>query len=390
MRIRICLTWAFYGLFLAIALNCKTESASPGSNQEQHTSSDAGETQFLNDSGVVEEKVETNEQEVPHEDQPSIEGQNLPGNPFLGLEPPYLDIAYDLHGERTTLDLWMPDLANVSMTPIPLILYIHGGGFVSNDKSQPYSENVHLEFLEAGYAFASINYRYITEAPYKKSESMPFPLPMLDSVHALQFLRYYSPMLGLNPTKIAALGQSGGAGTEMWLAFHDDLKQPNSEDLIARESTRLNCLGPIIGQSTYDPREYKEIFPGTEVYLEETVLNFYGIDRSDYLENESQINLEFDASFREASPLTHLTVDDASVKIIGFYTAEPADGVSNVHDPELFLYAAKGIPNISGFEHMTFDEINLEYQVMHGGNFTGSYLDGIAAMQQFFTEKCFF
>ena len=58
-------------------------------------------------------------------------------------------------------------------------------------------------------------------------------------------------------------GGSAGAGISLWLAFHDDLADPQSPDPIARESTRLTCAGVMGPQTTLDPQQMKEWTPNS-------------------------------------------------------------------------------------------------------------------------------
>jgi hypothetical protein len=63
------------------------------------------------------------------------------------------DISYVTGAARSrTLDLYLPD---VRTTPRPLMVWIHGGGWRSGDKSAPPG----LAMLARGYIIASINYR---------------------------------------------------------------------------------------------------------------------------------------------------------------------------------------------------------------------------------------
>jgi hypothetical protein len=49
----------------------------------------------------------------------------------------------------------------------------------------------------------------------------------------------------------------------LWLAFHDDLADPKSDDPIARESTRLWCAAVSAPQTTLDPKQMKEWTPNS-------------------------------------------------------------------------------------------------------------------------------
>ncbi len=96
-------------------------------------------------------------------------------------------------------DLYIPSAA--TKRPLPLAIYIHGGGMDSGDKSD--LNPVFLEALaSAGYAVASVNYRL---APQFK-----FPTQIEDVKCAIRYLRDYAPMYGINGNEIFAFGTSVG------------------------------------------------------------------------------------------------------------------------------------------------------------------------------------
>src|SRR4029079_8281590 len=63
--------------------------------------------------------------------------------------------------------------------------------------------------------------------------------------------------------RIAASGESAGACSSLWLAYHSDLADPKSADSVARESTRPFCAAVVRAQTTLDPREMKEWTPNS-------------------------------------------------------------------------------------------------------------------------------
>ena len=63
---------------------------------------------------------------------------------------------------------------------------------------------------------------------------------------------------------MGSTGGSAGACTSLWLALHDDLADPESNDPIARESTRLTCAAVIGAQTSLDPKELREWMPNAE------------------------------------------------------------------------------------------------------------------------------
>jgi hypothetical protein len=39
----------------------------------------------------------------------------------------------------------------------------------------------------------------------------------------------------------------------MWIAYHDDLAQPDAKDPVERFSTRVSCVLPVAGPTNLDP-----------------------------------------------------------------------------------------------------------------------------------------
>jgi len=213
------------------------------------------------------------------------------------LTPTHSDVPYGDH-ERHKLDLWIAD----SKEPKPLVVCIHGGGFRAGDKSS-YRKNRSLiqPLLDAGISVASINYRLTEGGKY------PFPAAMHDGGRALQFLRFHSKKYNLDKTRIAATGGSAGACMSMWLAFHEDLADPESNDPIARESTRLAAIAPNAGQSTLDIRTFEEWFGVKGIQEHPALRPLFGIPAGS---DEIKITEALSALMVEASPITHLTKDD--------------------------------------------------------------------------------
>src|SRR5918996_937532 len=83
-----------------------------------------------------------------------------------------------------------------------------------------------------------------------------------DAARALQTIRSKAKEWNLDPKRVGATGGSAGACTSLWLAFHDDLADPKSDDPVARQSSRLTCAAVLGAQVSYDPRWIKEKIGG--------------------------------------------------------------------------------------------------------------------------------
>ena len=212
--------------------------------------------------------------------------------------PTFADVAYGPHANQK-LDFWQAKADR----PAPLVVFIHGGGFVGGDKSKARSLSALPLSLEHGVHFASINYRFRTELPIQEV--------LRDSARAIQFLRSKAGEWNIDKSRIAAYGGSAGAGTSLWLAFHDDLADPDGGDPVARESTRLAAAGSISGQFSYDVLQWEEVL-GPEAMRfgpqKPEFAGFYGLKAYDDLLSDEGRRIRADVDLRG-----HISKDDPPV-----------------------------------------------------------------------------
>src|SRR6187200_1942027 len=170
-------------------------------------------------------------------------------------DPTVADFKYGSESERQVFDFWQAK----SDKPTPVVLLIHGGGWMGGDKTG-YGTNMIKPFLDQGISVAAVNYRFILQAMEQKVEP-PVKAPLYDAARALQTIRSKAKEWNLDPKRIGATGGSAGACSSLWLAFHADLADPKSDDPIARESTRLYCAAVNGAQVSLDPKELREWMP---------------------------------------------------------------------------------------------------------------------------------
>ncbi len=188
----------------------------------------------------------------------------------------HANVAYGPH-ERNVFDFWQAKSAR----PAPLVLFIHGGGFVGGSKEQ-ISGRALGELLASGISVASLNYRLIAQAP--------LPAAHQDVARALQFLRSKSGEWNLDKTRVGAFGGSAGAQLAMYLAFRDDLADPRSADPIARESTRLTCVAPSAGQMTMDFDWWVKHVPGYDAPMRDPLEPFGAKTKEEALAKNKEIS----------------------------------------------------------------------------------------------------
>jgi acetyl esterase/lipase len=121
---------------------------------------------------------------------------NAPPTVVFTLGTSHLDVTYC---NSQTMDIYIPSTAVTR--PLPLAVYVHGGGLTSGDKA-----DINPAFLNtlasAGYAVASVNYHL---APLYK-----FPTQIEDVKCAIRYLRANALLYGVNGSEMFAFGTSSG------------------------------------------------------------------------------------------------------------------------------------------------------------------------------------
>lgn len=109
------------------------------------------------------------------------------------------NVPYGSH-ERHRLDIFTPERPNA-----PILLFVHGGGFVGGDKAADatFYANVGHYFASCGYLAVTMNYRLST--------THPWPAGTQDVEAATHWLRDHASALGGDPTRAVVMGQSAGA-----------------------------------------------------------------------------------------------------------------------------------------------------------------------------------
>jgi acetyl esterase len=202
-------------------------------------------------------------------------------------EPTYAAVPYGEHPNQV-IDFWQAEVGNTA----PLVVYIHGGGFTSGSKDSISAANIKA-LTDAGIHVASVEYRFLKHAK--------LPAAHEDAVRAIQFLRSKGRDWKIDKSSIGAYGGSAGAQLVAYLAWHDDMADPKSEDPIARQSTRLSAVAPLSGQATMDLDWWIENIPG------------YDKPHRNIDEYVDLTGIAREALVKEISIINHISSDDPPV-----------------------------------------------------------------------------
>ncbi|GAA1964368.1 alpha/beta hydrolase [Microbacterium deminutum] len=97
---------------------------------------------------------------------------------------------------------------------VPVVVFIHGGAFIMGASEEVWSPWFHImqeKILAARFAFASLTYRFSSEAP--------FPAQLVDAKAGLRYVRHFGADLGLDSDRVALWGGSAGAHLALLVAL---------------------------------------------------------------------------------------------------------------------------------------------------------------------------
>ena len=134
---------------------------------------------------------------------------------------------------------------------MPLVILIHGGGWLSNDKYADigYMKKTVAEIVSSGFALASIDYRFSTQAV--------FPAQIQDCNRAVSFLYDNADKYGFDRKRFAVMGFSAGGHLASLLGLS---KNNNVETFFMPGSNKSFSIKAVV--DFYGPAELI-LFPGS-------------------------------------------------------------------------------------------------------------------------------
>jgi acetyl esterase/lipase len=173
-------------------------------------------------------------------------------NPVIDIFPKgttlHGNIAYNKDTlNKHLLDIYLPPNAKGK---VPLIIFVHGGGWLGNDKYADigYMKKTVAEIVSNGFALASIDYRFATQAI--------FPAQMQDCNRAVSFLIDNAEKYGFNKNRIAVMGFSAGGHLASLMGLS---KNNNVESFFMKDTNKSFSFKAVV--DFYGPAELI-LFPG--------------------------------------------------------------------------------------------------------------------------------
>ncbi|MFO1066071.1 MAG: alpha/beta hydrolase [Pirellulales bacterium] len=148
------------------------------------------------------------------------------------------DLPYISDGDKAQrLDIYYPEQAPPQ--PLPLIVHIHGGGWMGGSK---YPCDVR-KMAAQGYVVASVEYRF--------SQKAKFPAQIQDCQAAIRWLRANAERYHINPQKVGVIGGSAGGHLSALVGVTGDKKVfpaiGGNEDM----SDAVQCVCDIFGPKNF-------------------------------------------------------------------------------------------------------------------------------------------
>ena len=189
--------------------------------------------------------------------------------------------------ERHMLDI---SYANGLTSSVPAVLFIHGGSWISGDKSSMLKYRTSV--INEGYVYISMNYRLITgQATY---------VDMLEDIDlAIEYIKTQTDGMPIDITQIVLAGESAGAHLAMLYSYRDNSPIPIKF---------LLALVPPVDFT--DPNYVNFGNPTNQLFLANQLMQTTIIDANELLMNG------YPESWRDASPIYYL--DRAVPTLLGY------------------------------------------------------------------------
>jgi acetyl esterase/lipase len=257
-------------------------------------------------------------QQIPESERDSIDEHvgptRTPLHPFR-FGHPSVSVTRNIEyvpggGKRNQLDVYVPESG---VTRAPVLLQIHGGGWVIGDKSQQ-ALPLMTHMASRGWICVATNYRLSPKAT--------FPEHLIDLKLAIKWIRENIAEFGGDPDFICATGGSAGGhlSSLVGLTANDPQYQPGFENL----DTSVKAVVPFYGVYDFSDHYGLQAHKGMQGFIERMVLK--------------KRKLESLEDFRNASPMHRIHADAPPFFVIH----GSSDSLASVEEARHFAALLRG------------------------------------------------
>lgn len=208
------------------------------------------------------------------------------------------DIRYVAGGDESqVLDLYLPEKPGAK--PMPLVVWIHGGGWRGGSKAGC----TFVYLVQHGYAAASVEYRF--------SQKARFPAQIQDCQAAIRWLRANAKKYNIDPDRIGVGGGSAGGHLVALLGTAGGTKAFSPIGGNENVSDRVQAVCDF-----YGPKDFNRVMAHAEADTE--VKNIFKFNTpGDPYSDLIGVPLGSDKAKCDAvSPVFHVSKDDAPFLIL--------------------------------------------------------------------------
>ncbi|MCL8537027.1 alpha/beta hydrolase [Chryseobacterium gallinarum] len=162
--------------------------------------------------------------------------------PEIALVTENIEYTVNKKGVPVSLDIYTPKTA--SNEKFPVLIYVHGGGWVEGDKivyADNYLETTIAKLIARQYAVISINYTLLNSSTH-------FPLPLEDTKDAIRWVRKNAEKYNFDTNNIGLFGASAGAHLSLLAAYTPDeafTGNPELSSYSAKVNYVIDHYGPV-------------------------------------------------------------------------------------------------------------------------------------------------
>ncbi|MGM9604884.1 MAG: alpha/beta fold hydrolase [Faecousia sp.] len=155
------------------------------------------------------------------------------------------NVSYASDSSAQVCDIYLPE----AVEHAPVIVLVHGGGFMFGDQGMDILRPVIAKALEKGYAVVSVDYR--------KSSEAVFPAALADVKAAVRFVKAHALEYGWDAEKIAVWGESAGAYLSLMTALTPDVEELNGDvadngDISSKVTALVSFYAPVEFYTMYE------------------------------------------------------------------------------------------------------------------------------------------